>query len=284
MIGGISYVVASQAEIDQAVNDFTHPAAAPLKVSHLKLTKKMYPIRIYNGSGIGGLATTTASQLSALGYTTVVGADATEFTGKTTTIYAPKSLSVPAQLVGEMLYPSDVQIVPRAPGVADGITVVLASTFDGKLNVPTQQTGTTPTLVSGKYSASAWRAGVQVTSIPLEMPTKWSSGSTYDQFRHYKIKTTSGKNAAALVAVAKTPMGGYWDIQEMRWLNPPAIQNPNSTQVIDGTEYMFFYQGSALHMVAWKRNKTLYWVINTLDNELSNDTMTGIATSFQPVR
>src|SRR5664279_4108255 len=178
MIGGISYVVASQAQIDQAVNEFTHPAAAPLKVKNLKLTKKMYPINIHNGSGIGGLATTTADQLRALGYTTVVGADATEFTGKTTMIYAPKSLSAPAQLLSEMLYPSDVQVVERAPGVADGITVVLASTFDGKLNVPTQQTGTATTLVSGKYSASAWRAGAKFTSIPLEMPTKWSSGST----------------------------------------------------------------------------------------------------------
>ena len=284
MIGGVSYVVASPAQVQQAVNEFTHPAAAPLKIKNLKLTKAMYPITIHNGSGIGGLASTTANQLSALGYTTVVGADATEFTGKTTVIYAPKSLSAPAQLLGEMLYPADVQIVERAPGVADGITVVLASSFDGKVNVPTQQTGTTTTLASGRYSASAWRAGAQVTSIPLEMPTKWSSGSTYDQFRHYKIKTTSGKNAAAFVAVAATPQGGYWDIQEMRWLNPPAIQNPNSTQVVGGTEYMFFYQGSALHMVAWKRNKTLYWVINTLDNQLSNDTMTGIATSFQPVR
>ena len=82
-------------------------------------------------------------------------ADATEFTGKTTVIYAPKSLSAPAQLLSEMLYPSDVQVVERAPGVADGITVVLASNFDGKVNVPTQQTGTTTTLVSGKYSASA---------------------------------------------------------------------------------------------------------------------------------
>ncbi len=283
MIGGVSYVVASQAEIDQAVNEFTHPAAAPLKVKNLKLTKKMYPIRIHNGSGIGGLATTTANQLSSLGYTTVVGADATEYAGKTTTIYAPQSLSAPAQLLSEMLYPSNVQIVPRAPGVADGITVVLASSFDGKVNVPSQQTGT-KTLVSGRYSTSSWRSEAKLTTIPLEMPTKWSSGSTYDQFRHYRIKTTSGKNAAAMVAVAAAPQGGYWDIQEMRWLNPPAIQNPNSTQVIDGTEYMFFYQGSALHMVAWKRNKTLYWVINTLDNELSNDTMMGIATSFQPVQ
>ena len=193
MIGGVSYVVASPAQIEQAVSEFTHPAAAPLKIKNLELTKKMYPITVYNGSGIGGLATTTANQLSALGYTTEVGADATEFTGKTTTIYAPKSLSAPAQLLGEMFWPSDVQIVDRAPGVVDGISVFVASSFDGTLNMPTQQTGTTQTLVSGKYSASEWRAGAAVTTIPLEMPTKWSSGSTYDQFRHYRIKTTSAR-------------------------------------------------------------------------------------------
>ena len=37
-------------------------------------------------------------------------------------------------------------------------------------------------------------------------------------------------------------------------------------------------------MVAWKRNGTLYWVLNTLDNELSNDLMMGLATSFKPVK
>jgi len=283
-IGGVSYVVASQAEVQQAVDQFTHPQQAPLKVKDLKLTKKMYPVHIYNGSGIPGLATTTANQLSALGYTTEVGADATEFAGKTTTIYAPRSLSAPAQLIGELLYPSDVQIVDRAPGVADGITVFLASSFDGKVNVPTQQTQTQNTLVSGRYSPASWRGLANLTPLPLEMPTKWSSGSTYDEFRAYRIKTTSGKYAAAAVAVAAAPHGGYWDIQTMRWLDPPAIQNPNTTQVIGGTEYLFFYQGSALHMVAWKRNGALYWVMNTLDNELSNDTMTGIATSFKPVR
>ena len=64
------------------------------------------------------------------------------------------------------------------------------------------------------------------------MPTAWSAGFTYDEFRPYGIKTTEGKRSAAAVAVVNTPMGGYWSIQAMRWLDPPAIQNPNSTKVI----------------------------------------------------
>ena len=116
------------------------------------------------------------------------------------------------------------------------------------------------------------------------MPTAWSPGFTYDEFRAYGIKTTEGKRTAAAVAVVTTPMGGYWSIQAMRWMDPPAIQNPNSTQVIAGQAYMLFYQADHLQMVAWKRNGTLYWVVNTLDNQLSNDLMMGLATSFKPVK
>ena len=37
-------------------------------------------------------------------------------------------------------------------------------------------------------------------------------------------------------------------------------------------------------MVAWKTAGTLYWVSNTLDNELGNDTMMALATSFTRVK
>ena len=53
-------------------------------------------------------------------------------------------------------------------------------------------------------------------------------GFTYDQFRNYSIKTTEGKRSAASVAVVQTPQYGYWSIQAMRWLDPPAIENPNA--------------------------------------------------------
>jgi hypothetical protein len=47
---------------------------------------------------------------------------------------------------------------------------------------------------------------------------------------------------------------------------------------------MLFYQSDHLHMVAWKERGTLYWVLNTLDNQLSNDLMMGIAKSCTPVK
>ncbi len=116
------------------------------------------------------------------------------------------------------------------------------------------------------------------------MPTVWSPGLGYDEFRAYKIETTGGRMANAAVAVGTTPKGGYFDIQAMRWLDPPAIDNPDAKRVVDGTRYLFFYQGEHVHMVAWRRGNTLYWVLNTLDNELDNELMTAMATSFARVK
>jgi hypothetical protein len=285
MIDGVSYVVPTQAEIDQAIAEFTHPTQAPVAVKGLKLTQKMYPVTVYNGSGVAGVSTNAANQLAALGYRVEVGADAPEFPGQVTVVYAPKSLSAPAQLIGEMFWPSDVRLVERAPGTADGISVFVTSSFDGILDVPQNGQQLQQTLQKDqRYDAASWKAFAAKTPLHLEMPTAWSPGFAYDEFRAYGIKTTEGKRAAAAVAVVATPMGSYWSIQAMRWLDPPAIQNPNSTQVVAGQEYLLFYQADHLHMVAWKRNGTLYWVLNTLDNQLSNDLMMGLATSFKPVK
>jgi len=285
MLYGISYVVPTQAEIDQAVAEFTQPTQAPVVVKGLKLTKKMYPVTVYNGSGIGGVSTNAANQLAALGYRAEVGADVPEFPGTVTVVYAPKSLAAPAELLGEMFWPSEVRLVDRAPGVADGISVFVTSSFDGTLAVPQEAQEPQQTLQKNQnYDAAAWSDFATTTSLHLEMPTAWSPGFTYDEFRAYGIKTTEGRRSAAAVAVVATPTGGYWSIQTMRWMDPPAIQHPNSTQLIDGQKYMLFFQADHLHMVAWKRNGTLYWVLNTLDNELTNDLMMGLATSFKPVK
>jgi hypothetical protein len=47
---------------------------------------------------------------------------------------------------------------------------------------------------------------------------------------------------------------------------------------------MLFYQGPNLHRVAFKANGCLYWVTNSLDDQLSNQLMLALATSMVPVR
>jgi LCP family protein required for cell wall assembly len=286
MINGQSYVTATADEVAQVVNEFKNPTPAVVPIKGAAITKKMYQIKVYNGSGIAGRATAAANQLSALGYSAAAVADAPEFPDKVTAVYAPRSLATQAQVIGAMMWPSDVRLVDRAPGVdTESIRVFVASSFDGTIVLPKVDQQAQQTLEKNvRYDASSWRALDAKTLIHLEMPTVWSSGFTYNEFRSYAIDTTHDKRAAAAVVVVNTPSGGYWSIQAMRWLDPPAIQDPNATQLIAGTRYMLFYQGSHLHMVAWKRRGTLYWVLNTLDNQLTDGFMLSLATSFKPVK
>jgi len=54
-------------------------------------------------------------------------------------------------------------------------------------------------------------------------------------------------------------------------------------RAIAGRTYLLFYQGRSLHMVAWSEHGATYWVINTLDDELSNHLMLALAESCLPV-
>jgi LCP family protein required for cell wall assembly len=283
-IDGVSYVTASKSQIAAAVKTFKDPQQAPIATRTLKVPKKQYPVVVYGRSAT--LATRVASQLGKQGYRATATATASLDTETATVVYAPKSLKTQATVIGEMLWPSDVRIVARAPGVRDGVTVFLGSSFDGTIEVPQDENDSEQQTLARheKTDWSLWRALDKKSPLHLEAPTAWPSGSSYDQFRSYSVKNTDGKRTAAAVVVAETSDYGYWSVQAMRWTDPPAIANPSSTQTIDGRTYMLFYQGDNLHMVAWKEYSALYWVLNTLDNQLSNDVMLSLATSCTPVK
>ncbi len=107
-------------------------------------------------------------------------------------------------------------------------------------------------------------------------------------FRAYTVETPQKRHVKAAIAVG-TAVGGswgateYWGVQALAWSDPPAIANPNSTRTVKGRTYLLFYQEPSLHMVAWHENGETYWVVNTLDNALSNHLMMKLAESCRPV-
>lgn len=287
MIDGISYVVPSQEQIAAAVSEFTNPTQAPATKGAVVVSKNAYTVTVHNASGVAGLTDNAIAQLKNLRYKVRKGADAAEFPGSVTVIYAPKGLASQAKTLAAMIPGAKVKTVQRVPGRLDGIRIFVTSSFDGALDVTqTSSTGTTQYYLQkgANYDVAGWKALQRTTKVRLERPTAWSPSFVYDEYYAYRLTTAEGKKYAAAVAVVKTPRWGYWSIQAMRWLNPPAIQNPSSKEIVNGVEYLHFYEGNRLHMVAWKRNKTLYWVLNTLDNQLSNDLMRDLALSFKPVK
>jgi hypothetical protein len=69
----------------------------------------------------------------------------------------------------------------------------------------------------------------------------------------------------------------------MNWMNPPILANPSATMKVGSRKLLLFKDGSRLRLVAWKTDKAVYWVSNTLLRSLTNRQMTGIARSLARV-
>lgn len=75
----------------------------------------------------------------------------------------------------------------------------------------------------------------------------------------------------------------YWGVQQTNWPDAPVLDSKNLRRVINGRAYDLYYRGAKLHMVVLHLNGASYWVVNTLLDSLSNETMLSIAKGLQPL-
>ena len=284
-IGGVSYVVATPQDIAAGVQEFLSPVSPQLrgqsKASVSQLPRSQVKITVLNGSGRAGAAAAVAAQLQTRGYVVAVGGNAANFGYATTTVSASSAgVSVARGLAG-LLAPAQLKVAAGQSVATGHVIVTVGSSYSGQLVVPAASaSGQSPQAVvsNAPHDAAQWQALRHQTPIALAMPTAWSPGLGYDQFRAYRCKTGHGTVPAAVV-VGTTPQGGYWDVQALRWTNPPILASPDTIKTIGAHSYSLYYDGAKLRMVAWRVGGTAYWVSNTLDEELSNPLMLALATS-----
>ncbi len=121
--------------------------------------------------------------------------------------------------------------------------------------------------------------------FPVVYPTLQTGGAEQQQVRAYPLKNQQNIRHHAYVVVWRQNQieDGYYDFEGSDWLNPPLFAHAR-TQVIDGRKYEFVDDGSHIHVVGWRSGNVLYWLTNTLLEELSNSQMLAIAKSAQPLR
>ena len=61
------------------------------------------------------------------------------------------------------------------------------------------------------------------------------------------------------------------------------LDDKSVTQRINGRVFELHYTGSHLHVVVLRDNGATYWVVNTLLDSLSNETMLAIAKGLKPL-
>jgi polyisoprenyl-teichoic acid--peptidoglycan teichoic acid transferase len=123
-------------------------------------------------------------------------------------------------------------------------------------------------------------------SVPFHVlyPRLQTGQAEQQTVRAYTLKDEQGRPHHAYVVVwQQNPIGGYYDFEATNWLGPPLFAHSRS-EMIGGIEYKLVNDGSHIHVVGWVTGGVLYWLTNTLLEELSNSQMLAIAKSAQSLR
>jgi len=295
--------------IQAAVQDWLQPdveaarvataVALGNKVRSSTPTPAQTSVTVLNGNGIEGAAANAGYLLSQRAYRIVPPPDGATGNAPRTNYYSSKVYWNPrvkrseaaAKSVAKLFAPADAEAMPpevRPLGRNAMITVVVGSTFHGTITpappikVPTQREPANVT--SNAYDTLTTLRKIQpkVPGIKLEYPSVIESSSSPDRQKpYYAYRIHEGDKAVRLVF--RTGAGAYWGIEETSWGEAPILSDKSVHHILKGRSYDFYYNGPKLHMIVLHEHGDTYWVVNSLLDNISNETMIAIAKGLRPL-
>jgi len=306
---GVDNLTTGSENITRAVETFTHPdVQSSEKATAVALGEKLKRsapaprdtgITVLNGNGVTGSASMAGYLLGQRGYQILtppngLPANAPNFDYFRTQIYydsADRGSQQAAEKVANLFVSAEVKRLPaEISQLANGamLTVVVGRTFLGNLaSAPIDQTPRRerPNVVSGASAArDLLRERRSRVPFTLMVPTVIERSSWTDRtmpIRMYWIDP--GEKHKAVRLVYRMGSNEYWGVQMTDWEDAPVLADKSLTRRIGGRIYDLYYNGPKLHMVVLKRPDAHYWVVNTLLDRLSNETMLAIAKGLRPL-
>jgi LCP family protein required for cell wall assembly len=311
MEGTASVVFATPDAIHRAVYQFTHPQTLTSPTGQLPTgkTPKKKPAKhrftpavdpstvalsVLNGTTKAGEAASTAKALGGFGYPTSSGNADTQSYAQSWVYYRAGSRAAAGD-VKKILGVGQLGPLPAAfSGTSADVVAVLGTDYGGKLAIPPPRKSPSSALPStivpdNQVYLQEFRDAAHRAHIPGMYPTVTQSASQFVPYttttpiRTYVIHS-SGHGYNSLYAMFQMPgiLGAWWGIEESGFADAPILANPTTTRKLDGRVYRFYYNGPHLHLVAFTYRKRVYWVINTLLDDLTPDEMVAIARSLRP--
>jgi LCP family protein required for cell wall assembly len=313
---GASIATAPPLAIAQAVQSFLHPdvseservsaqvVGAP-KVKHKKqhrLSKAQISTVVLNAGTVPGEASQTSFLLATHGFTTkslpsTMAANAPTVQRDTTIYYDPVQPN--AKQAAQQLQPlfgphthvaqMTTAIAFFAKEAGNPLTVVAVGTgFGGKLVVRhrAKLPPKAPPQVSPGASMTVplLRHVDRRVHFPVLAPYRVAQFAQISSPLGRRIfKPLKGKHEVVLTFVQPDGIQ-HWQIEETDWTTPPILANPTGEFPFHHQKFLLYSTGGAIQMVAIRTPKAVYWVSNTILNQLSNSTMIAIAKSLKPVR
>jgi LCP family protein required for cell wall assembly len=298
---------ASQSDIDAAVQQFTNPDVSSAKTANaVALGKKVKPktlppskvsLTVLNGNGQPGAAANTSYLLAQRGYRTMVPPNNLDANlpndGRvfhTKIYYDPNQAGskAAAKALQQVMQPADVEKLPRTPSLlaldpGSMLMVVVGTAFSGDIpelpqkRVPKRQI---PNVRADSAPGHELLDDLaKKVPFPLEVPTVLEKSSYPDEQygdTPVRLYTIVGHHKAVRM-VFRMGGGQYWGIQETDWNDAPALHDKSFRHTLGGRDFDLYYSGSQLHMIVLRAHGATYWVMNTLLNDMSNETMLHIA-------
>jgi LCP family protein required for cell wall assembly len=297
-VSGYFELEVSDSSLQEAINRFMNPdLKAPEKAMTVATGQKPkdeegpppseVSIKILNGNGEDGAADEAAVLLGQIGYQTRNGGNADNFNYfRTHVVYDPdvEGSQAAAQQVADLFGDAELEEVAVGKEMRNTLQVIVGKTFAGTLGpAPTDETPERqrPDVVTDRSVAPALRQLRKGVDFPIMLPTVRESGSSIaddEGIRAYKLN-----DDRALRLTYNTGSNEFWGVQETGWEDPPILDQPTLERTIDGRLYRLFFSGPNLHIVAFEQDGAAYWVVNTLRNKLSNETMLAIAKGLKPL-
>lgn len=122
--------------------------------------------------------------------------------------------------------------------------------------------------------------------FPLEYPRIRNSTAEAepDELRLYKLHSPNRVgHKSYVIVIDRGYLGQYYDVQGTTWQNPPILDNPSRYAKIGRRTYMLFYSGEHIDTVAWREFGAVYWIENTLTDNVSPRQMLEIAQETRPL-
>ncbi len=102
--------------------------------------------------------------------------------------------------------------------------------------------------------------------------------------RDYLIHAPDGTAYPVYTEVfADGGLGQFYDVQGTTWTAAPAFANPDQTIQVGKRVYDLYYDGQNLQTIAWHENGAVYWVHNTLTNDVGDGELLAIAEQTEPI-
>jgi LCP family protein required for cell wall assembly len=306
---GFAELTTDSENITRAVTTFTHPdiesseKATAVALGEKVKTRAPAPnatsITVLNGNGVTGSASTAGYLLGQRSYQVLtppngLPANAPTFDYFRTQVYFDRSrrgAREAGQKVANLFASAELKplarpIRPLSNGAM--LTVVVGQTFHGSLAAaPIDQTPKRerPNVVFGpNASIDELRERRDRVPFPLMVPTVIERSSWADSTmpaRMYWIDPDEKHKAVRLVF--RMGSNEYWGVQMTDWDDAPVLADKSHTRRIGGRIYDLYYNGPKLHMVVLRTPKASYWVVNTVLDRLSNETMLAIAKGLKPL-